>query len=226
MKFQRALSLLTDAAEYAERTSGDPWEFAVEIRQLRELGLSANDLRFLVRLQYVVHAHEVKVVGNDGRQFRPTGDLYFTNRTCFVLTPAGIAATTSSPDGSDDQHPVLHSTIRLSNNPVRDCAAIVPTWDAERRTLLFGGRIVKQFKWHARNQEMVLSVFQEESWPVRIDDPLAPSPALDIKRRLSDTIKCLNRKQKNKLIHFRGDGTGQGVIWEFATCHYANGTLG
>ena len=31
---------------------------------------------------------------------------------------------------------------------------------------------------------------------------------------LNDTIKCLNRKQKNALLHFRGDGTGEGVIWE------------
>ena len=36
----------------------------------------------------------------------------------------------------------------------------------------------------------------------------------DPKRRLSDTTKCLNRKQTNELIRFRGDGTGEGVTWE------------
>jgi hypothetical protein len=75
---------------------------------------------------------------------------------------------------------------------------------------------VKRFKWQAANQERILTVFEEEGWPARIDDPLAPSPAIDTKRRLSDTIKCLNRKQANALIRFRGDGTGQGVIWELA----------
>ena len=76
------------------------------------------------------------------------------------------------------------------------------------------GELVKRFKWPAANQEAVLSAFQEEGWPVRIDDPLPPQPEQDSKRRLGDTIKCLNRKQKSQLIHFRGDGTGQGVVWE------------
>ena len=60
-----------------------------------------------------------------------------------------------------------------------------------------------------------MSAFEEEGWPPRIDDPLSPHPDQDTKRRLSDTIKCLNRKQSNRIIHFRGDGTGEGVIWEF-----------
>lgn len=48
-KFQHALAVLSEATAYAQRTSGDPWEFAVEIHQLRNLGLSENDLRYLVR---------------------------------------------------------------------------------------------------------------------------------------------------------------------------------
>lgn len=46
------------------------------------------------------------------------------------------------------------------------------------------------------NQEMLLAAFQEEDRPCRIDDPLPPQPDQDARRRLSDTIKCLNRKQK------------------------------
>ncbi|MCA9075835.1 MAG: hypothetical protein KDA93_12430 [Planctomycetaceae bacterium] len=64
------------------------------------------------------------------------------------------------------------------------------------------------------NQEVVLCAFEEDGWPERVDDPLPPQPDQDSKRRLADTIKCLNRKQVNKLIHFRGDGTGQGIVWE------------
>ncbi len=90
----------------------------------------------------------------------------------------------------------------------------VPTWDSERRELRINGIIVKRFKWTAVNQEAVLAAFDEEGWPSRIDDPLRPHPEHDSKRRLSDTIKCLNRKQTNRLIHFRGDGTGEGVVWE------------
>ena len=48
----------------------------------------------------------------------------------------------------------------------------------------------------------------------RIDDPLPPQAEQDSKRRLSDTIKCLNNKQINELIRFHGDGTGEGITWE------------
>ena len=77
------------------------------------------------------------------------------------------------------------------------------------------GKLVKHFKWPALNQETILAAFEEEGWPPRIDDPLPPLPEQDPKRRLHDTIKCINRNQKHHLIHFHGDGTGEGVIWEF-----------
>lgn len=92
--------------------------------------------------------------------------------------------------------------------------AAKPHWDPELRKLYLGNHLVKRFKWPAMNQEAVLCAFQEEGWPERIDDPLPPQPEQDPKRRLADTIKCLNRKQATRLLHFRGDGTGEGVIWE------------
>jgi hypothetical protein len=64
------------------------------------------------------------------------------------------------------------------------------------------------------NQELVLAAFEEERWPRRILDPLSPQPFHDVKRRLSDTIKFLNRRQENEFIRFHGDGSGEGVIWE------------
>jgi hypothetical protein len=60
----------------------------------------------------------------------------------------------------------------------------------------------------------VLTAFQEEGWPEWIADPLPPEPGQDAKRRLNDTIKRLNDNQQVQLIRFRGDGTGQGVLWE------------
>jgi len=214
-KFRHALAVMVEAVEYAEATSCDPWDFAVEIDQLRKLGLSENDLRFLVRLQYVDHAGEVTVAGSVSRRFRPTGDLYFTKRTCFVLTSRGIAAANGKPEKrAADCYPCRSPTIRLSIDSEYCGEFPVPTWDAQRRVLSFEGRIVKRFKWHALNQEMILTAYQEEGWPARIDDPLPPLPSLTIKRRLSDTIKCLNRKQEDSLVRFRGDGTGEGVIWE------------
>jgi hypothetical protein len=34
--------VITEAANYAERTGADRWDFAVEIEQLQELGLSKS----------------------------------------------------------------------------------------------------------------------------------------------------------------------------------------
>ena len=65
------------------------------------------------------------------------------------------------------------------------------------------------------NQEAILAAFEEESWPPRIDDPLSPVGNQDPKRRLHDTINSLNRHQKLSVIRFLGDGSGQGVRWEF-----------
>ena len=89
-----------------------------------------------------------------------------------------------------------------------------PHWDALARELRMNGHLVKRFKWPAANQETLLAAFQEEGWSRRIDDPLPPKPDLLPSTRLSETIKRLNGKQKNALIRFRGDGTGEGVTWE------------
>ncbi len=224
-KFGPALALLLEAFEYAEQTSGDRWEFAVEIQHLRKLGLSRNDLRWLVRMQFVEHAREVTVRGNDGREFQSTGDLTFTKRTCFVLTPDGVDVARQACDLGSDQPPRTF-VIRVPDRPDVTAKPSVPRWDAEQRVLSLDGRVVKSFKWYAKNQEIVLAVFEEEGWPVRIDDPLPPQPEQDSKRRLSDTIKCLNRKQQNSLIRFRSDGKGEGVVWEIVEQDGSNGQDG
>lgn len=90
----------------------------------------------------------------------------------------------------------------------------VPCWDPDRKELTFRGVLIKRFRLPSPNQETVLMAFQEDGWPVRIDDPLPPSYQTSTKSRLHDTIKNLNRHQKTPLIRFCGDGTGEGVRWE------------
>lgn len=211
LKLQGAFAALLEALEYADDAGASPWDFAVSIRHLKRLGLVENDLRWLVRKGYVQHRREVTVPGEDGRAFRSTGDLTFCRRTCLVLTEAGALKAHSL---TDDQL----ETADAAEEPQAPNASIeqdpTPHWDAEKRELRIDGKMVKRFKWRAENQEIVLCAFQEEGWPSRIDDPLPPHAEQDSKRRLSDTIKCLNRKQTHELIHFRGDGTGEGVVWE------------
>jgi len=89
-----------------------------------------------------------------------------------------------------------------------------PVWDRDRRELRFGDTVVKRFKWPAGNQESVLNAFEDQGWPTNISDPLDVDPKICPKRRLHDTLKCLNRKQLCGTIKFRGDGTGKGVRLE------------
>jgi hypothetical protein len=97
---------------------------------------------------------------------------------------------------------------------VADAKRVVPQWDAIRRELVVGGQIVRRFRVPAPNQVAILAAFQEEGWPHGILDPLRGNGDQDAKRRLNDTVKALNRRRLARIIHFSGDGTGEGVTWE------------
>jgi len=212
---QRALALLLDAAKYAARTKSSRWEFAVEIGELQNLDVSKSDLRYLLQLRLVASAEEITFPGHAGRTFRINSNLSFSNRTCFALTPRGLAVAIGHNLSAKR---IKNRGVAPSGQIARSAQAL-PHWDAKRCVLCIGNQVVKHFKANAANQTVILTAFHEEGWPSRIDDPLSPSPETDSKRRLNDAIKSLNRNQANNLIRFRGDGTGQGVVWEPVTAH-------
>lgn len=226
---QRAIGRLLKASNYAEDTGRNSWEFAVTIGELRRDGVAENELRWLVCRGYVEHAEEVTTTGNE-RAFNHHVSLRFSKRSAFVITSAGVDFSreflkgfthSEAPDGVEansfdaapqrtGQQP-LESTHHESNgNPH-------PKWDRDRRELRIGSKIVKVFKLPSPMQEAILMAFEEEHWPPRIDDPLPGHPDHLPKRRLHDTIKSLNRNQKNSLIRFMGDGTGEGIRWELVS---------
>jgi len=82
--------------------------------------------------------------------------------------------------------------------------------------LKVGSQLVKQFRVPASNQEAILSAFEEEGWPEQIDDPLSPCHDIPAKSRLHSAIASLNRNQKNSLVHFSGNGTGDGIFWKLS----------
>lgn len=213
--FWPAFAELRKAYDFARQMARSRWEFAVEIGRLRVMRLTESDLRWLICMGLVEHAEEVTQPHDQERRFHPTQSLSFTKRTCFVLTSRGAelasGQTMATLQGVGDgkphvQSPVPHDALKNGT----------PIWDRERRELRVADRLVKHFKWSAVNQEMILAAFEEEHWPARIDDPLPPRPGHEPKRRLNDTIKCLNRNQAHRLIHFHGDGTGEGVVWKHA----------
>ncbi len=102
--------------------------------------------------------------------------------------------------------------------------ANVPIWDEDRRELRLGNNVCKSYtQTRSPNQIAIIKAFQEDEWPTKIDDPLPPKANLNKKRRLNNTITALNHGMD--LIKFRGDGTGEGVIWEFRRPQYSLQTL-
>lgn len=207
-----ALKHLLQAHEYACHLAREPWDLAVEISTLRRLGLTNTDLRWLVCRGYVAHAREITMLGEDGRKFQTSGDLTFTKRTCVVLTDLGVNACRSMATNA-----TANAIASEAQGWPVATGSYLPRWDHQRHEFRVGDDLVKQFKLPSANQEAILSAFQEEGWPPRIDDPLPPHPELDPKRRLHDSIKSLNRNQKVNLIQFRGDGTGEGICWDLVT---------
>ncbi len=86
--------LLTEAHDYARDMQCDLWDFAVEIDTLRALGLSFEDLCWLVTSGYAEQRREVTKRRDTSRKFRPARTLDFTKTTCFVTTNAGLRLTT------------------------------------------------------------------------------------------------------------------------------------
>jgi hypothetical protein len=93
---------------------------------------------------------------------------------------------------------------------------VKPRWNPVRRELSVSGLIVKRFRVPARNQETILSVFEEEGWIEHIHDPLPVNHDIDAPTRLHDAINRLNRCQINPVLRFHGDGKGTGVFWDLS----------
>jgi hypothetical protein len=227
-RLQAVLSVLFEAHLYAQDLQLDSWDFAVELSTLRPLGLTNSDFRWLAGKGLIECGCELTLAGDESRSFRQCTHLKLRKRTCLVLTSAGVVAAGGEATievQREQASTVVDSADRSAHRPVSFpelfAAASIsepkPTWDRDRQQLRLGKVIVKQFKVPAANQEAVLAAFQEEDWPVRIDDPLSPKPDQDPKRRLHDTINSLNRNQRRPLIRFLGDGSGQGVRWGFVS---------
>jgi hypothetical protein len=212
-RLKTVLEILLSARDYALEAGAAPWDFAEEIADLRAAGVTNVELRCLLAKGLLVHAEETSPPEASRREFREIGRLSLSDRTCFVLTAEGelfaravvsTLAGSSPPEAGGD---LLHE---LSGNHIR-----TPQWLSDRRELWVGNVVVKRFRRPAPNQETVLAAFQEEGWPVRIDDPLTRQPDRDAIQCLHDTINHLNRNRSSPLIHFAGDGTGRGIRWRF-----------
>jgi len=217
---EEALRLLLEAHRYARELDRRVWDFALEIDALRAVGCTFSELRWLVCKGYVAHASEITMPGEASRTFRREriAGLTFRRKTCFVLTEAGVAFAAGLVNDAPSFSPAGQTWVCADESrQSADCVPPRPKWDRDRQELRLGRVVIKQYKVPAANQERVLAAFEEEGWPIHIDDPLPPAGEQDPKRRLHDTINSLNRNQKHDLLRFLGDGSGQGIRWKLAS---------
>jgi len=220
------LEKLAQAYRYAYDTDSSIWDFAVELETLIKIGLNYNDLRWLLLKDYIEHALERTSRNHQHREYESACDSRFHENSCFVLSDLGYDFNTKmktavlasrstvvsqvngfNPVDQSETEPQVQAVYYANPEPS-------PAWYAETHEFYVGTKLVKEFKLPSANQETILTAFQEEGWPKRIDDPLPPGHGVDPRRRLHDTIRGLNRNQKVKMIRFMADGTGEGIRWK------------
>jgi hypothetical protein len=184
------------------------WQFALVMHDMKATGVRDSDLRRLITRGVLAHAVEQGSLRNGLRRFRTVKGLSFTSDSCFVLTVEGEQQARRQSNASTRHVESSGSNVR---GPLQ---AASPSWNIDRRLLLLGDLVVKEFRRPAPHQELVLASFEELHWNPRIDDPIPPERGMNAKERLHDAIKKLNQSQLNPLIRFHGDGTGRGVCWE------------
>lgn len=197
---QKALGVLLEGREYAQDLRTSPWEFAVEIAALLAEGCTPNTLRWLVRRGYVEHAVASAPGALPQPESQPDAGQEFSAETRFVLTESG-------------------ATLARAGCPALGAEPAVPVWDSTHGELRFLGRLVRHFRNTASNQRAVLDAFEGQGWPAWLNDPLPRSDGqrINLKRRLHDTIKNLNRGHETRCLHFYGADAGRAVGWKQLT---------
>lgn len=166
-------------------------ELVLEVGALRAAGLTMADLRWWLERNYLQWAAEESPAPEKQRVSRSGTKRSLSNNCRLVLTRAGFRVA-------------------------RLLLAGIHYYDRELRELWARGELVKRFTQPAPDQDTVLSTFEELGWPRRIDDPLHFKRCRQgAKLRLRDTIKRLNKHQQRPSLHFRGNGNGEGILWEF-----------
>lgn len=76
----------------------------------------------------------------------------------------------------------------------------IPHWDADQSELSYRGLVVRRLRPIAKGPRNILSAFEEEGWPARIDVG-----------ELTRAVRTLNEKLTP--LRFERDGSGDGVRW-------------
>jgi len=238
------LAQLLRAFDYATDVGRDVWDFAIELSELRNAGMTTCDFRWLVSKGFAQHGQETSLYGAPHRSFCRSEGLTFRATSALVLTSHGAAelrkllaaaaradlshavansatsihwlvAGPCSPRTAKDSVPRLPDDEQMAAIPLHRLSLdLKPAWQARRRELRVGESLVKKFRVPAGNQELILSAFEEEGWPAYIDDPLPMKSEIAPKQRLRNAITRLNGNQLARILRFHGNGNGDAIGWQ------------
>ena len=209
-RLRGALEALYANRFYAADLKQDPWEFAPYFVELRELGITRTDIQWLLHKGILHRRPTVDETNSLLRSATTTlSDLLFilSDKGCSYVSP--ISNTAPESDG-DAPHVDPTDDQATCGSP----SELRPSWNRHDRELYFGDQLVKKFSVPAKNQELVLTAFEEEGWPQHIDSPLPPTKSGEVAAvRLRDTIKRLNQGHQAKYVTFHGNGSGSQIVW-------------
>jgi len=184
----------------------------VPISDLREKGVPDHILLWMLYQGHVEHLLQQPPTNGDGHPPSPVASLRLTEGSAFSLTECGeefgdcFLSRVLTPGGEEDVEAAWEALL---------LGLFTPSYDKGDRVFSWGQHVLKCFRQKAENQELILCAAEELDWVDWFDDPLPRPSGMNHKVRLHDTIKDLNRHQLSYLIHFKGDGTGTRVGWEY-----------
>jgi hypothetical protein len=188
-----------------------PYQITVPWTRLREYGATDSLLLWMFYFAHVDHLLPAAGGRRCNSRLEPCKSLIFREASCFALTDLGdrfaCEFLEAIFDKSVDDFRIAWDKLKLGK--------LKPCFNREQRLFTWGEHLLKRFRQPCANQEIILCTGEELHWPDWFDDPLPRRKGHNPKVRLHDTIKDLNRRQLGYLIHFKGDGTGMRVGWEF-----------
>jgi hypothetical protein len=131
---------------------------------------------------------------------KPAHSLTLTDQSCFALNDKG--ADFADAFLADALLPQFEGAFEDAWQKLI-MGLLTPAYDREQRLFTWGEHILKRFRQPAVNQELVLISAEELDWPEWFDDPLPRKNGHNPKTVLHDTIKDLNRRQAEWLVHLR-----------------------
>jgi hypothetical protein len=184
----------------------------VPLSHLRGKGVPDHLLLWMIFQAHVVHSQAAANDAKGGDDGASTGSLLLTASSSFSLTDLGELFASRF---LDDVLASFEEAILEAAWDMLIVGRLTPWYDKDDRVFWWGRHVLKCFRQPSPNQELVLSAAEELQWTSWFDDPLPKRAGKSPKIRLHDTIKDLNRRQAPHLIHFKGDGTGSRIGWEY-----------